>query len=82
MEWMFVMVPARAYVAQALQKGMSVEEVFELTKIDRWYLENIREIVVEQARIADEYIPAHAHRTNESPQAMEQLYDELLRCIK
>jgi carbamoyl-phosphate synthase large subunit len=33
------------YLAQAFQDGMSVEEVFELTKIDRWFLRNIAEIV-------------------------------------
>ena len=33
------------FLAQALAQGMSVEEVFELTKIDRWFLENIRQIV-------------------------------------
>ncbi|MDQ2867268.1 MAG: carbamoyl-phosphate synthase large subunit [Verrucomicrobiota bacterium] len=33
------------YIAQALQSGMAVEEIFELTKIDRWFLENLAEIV-------------------------------------
>jgi carbamoyl-phosphate synthase large subunit len=33
------------HVAQAFQDGMSIEEVFELTKIDRWFLHNIRELV-------------------------------------
>jgi carbamoyl-phosphate synthase large subunit len=35
------------YVADAFDAGFSVEEIFELTKIDRWFLENIREIVEE-----------------------------------
>ncbi|MEA3213030.1 MAG: carbamoyl-phosphate synthase large subunit [Chthoniobacter sp.] len=29
----------------AFQRGWTVEEIFEMTKIDRWFLENIREIV-------------------------------------
>src|SRR4029434_2142617 len=33
------------YLAQAFQHGMGIEEIFELTKIDRWFLENIRQIV-------------------------------------
>jgi carbamoyl-phosphate synthase large subunit len=33
------------YLAQAFQKGASIDEVFELTKIDRWFLRNIAEIV-------------------------------------
>ncbi|MBA2622345.1 MAG: carbamoyl-phosphate synthase large subunit, partial [Chthoniobacterales bacterium] len=35
------------YLAQAFQDGMTIDEVFELTKIDRWFLHNIRQIVEE-----------------------------------
>ncbi len=35
------------YVAQAFQDGMSVDEVFGLTKIDPWFLHNIEQIVRE-----------------------------------
>ena len=35
------------YIAQAFQKCASVEEVYELTKIDRWFLRNIAEVVAE-----------------------------------
>src|SRR5437867_3228592 len=37
------------YIAQAFQKGASVDEVYELTKIDRWFLRNVAQIV-EEAR--------------------------------
>ena len=33
------------YLAQAFQDGMALEEVFGLTKIDPWFLENIRQVV-------------------------------------
>ena len=33
------------FLGLAFQRGWTVEEVFELTKIDRWFLENIREVV-------------------------------------
>src|SRR6266487_3033904 len=33
------------YLAQAFQDGMSIDEVFDLTKIDRWFLRNVEEIV-------------------------------------
>jgi carbamoyl-phosphate synthase large subunit len=33
------------YVGDALRSGMSVDEIFEITKIDRWFLHNIRQIV-------------------------------------
>src|SRR5213595_886593 len=35
------------YIAQAFQKGISIDEVYELTKIDRWFLRNIAEVVAE-----------------------------------
>src|SRR6516165_6291276 len=35
------------YIGQAFQGGMSVEDVFDLTKIDRWFLRNMAEIVSE-----------------------------------
>ncbi|HEX8076424.1 MAG TPA: carbamoyl-phosphate synthase large subunit, partial [Chthoniobacterales bacterium] len=40
------------HLAQAFQDGMSIDEVFELTKIDRWFLHNVRQIVVEQKGLA------------------------------
>jgi len=33
------------YLAQAFQAGMSIEDVFALTKIDRWFLRQIEQIV-------------------------------------
>ena len=40
------------HVAQAFADGMSVDELFELTKIDRWFLHNIRQIVEESTALA------------------------------
>jgi carbamoyl-phosphate synthase large subunit len=33
------------YIKYAIKKGYSIEEVYNLTKIDRWFLENIRQII-------------------------------------
>src|SRR6058998_2219650 len=33
------------YLAQAFQDGMSIDEVSDLTKIDKWFLRNVEEIV-------------------------------------
>jgi carbamoyl-phosphate synthase large subunit len=33
------------YIAQAFAKGASVDEVFDLTKIDKWFLRNIQQLV-------------------------------------
>src|SRR6266699_499171 len=35
------------FIAQAFQKGASIDEVYELTKIDRWFLRNVQQIVAE-----------------------------------
>src|SRR5260370_83921 len=39
------------YLATAFQKGASIDEVFELTKIDRWFMQNIAEIVSEEQKL-------------------------------
>jgi carbamoyl-phosphate synthase large subunit len=41
------------HIAQAFQDSMSIDEVFELTKIDRWFLRNVQQIVEEQGRLPD-----------------------------
>lgn len=33
------------YIAEAFRRGYSVEDVYEYTKIDRWFLHNIKQIV-------------------------------------
>jgi len=33
------------YVAEAFRRELSIDEVFELTKIDRWFLNNIKDII-------------------------------------
>src|SRR5881397_2098434 len=40
------------YVAQAFQDGMPIDELFELTKIDRWFLHNIYALVQETTKLA------------------------------
>src|SRR6184192_1561905 len=39
------------YLAQAFKSGMPVEEIFELTKIDRWFLRNVKQIVEEDTSL-------------------------------
>jgi carbamoyl-phosphate synthase large subunit len=42
------------FLGQAFAKGWDVEKVFELTKIDRWFLRQIEEIVKESLAIASQ----------------------------
>ncbi|MFH1386156.1 MAG: carbamoyl-phosphate synthase large subunit [bacterium] len=39
------------YIKHALKTGMQVKKVYELTKVDPWFLENIVEIIEEETRI-------------------------------
>jgi carbamoyl-phosphate synthase large subunit len=45
------------FLGLAFQRGWTVEEVFELTKIDRWFLTNIQEIV--SASVDSAVVGAH-----------------------
>ncbi len=40
------------YVKTALERGWTVERVADLTKIDRWFIENIREILSTAGRVS------------------------------
>lgn len=39
------------YIKYALKKGMNIDEIYELTKIDKWFLYNIKEIVELEKKI-------------------------------
>ena len=57
------------HLAQAFQDGMSIDEVFELTKIDPKFLHNVRQIVEEAekrrcSRPKTDILPLGTHRTN------------------
>jgi len=41
------------YIRLALQRGMSVREIHELTAIDPWFLDNMAQIVAAEAALAD-----------------------------
>jgi carbamoyl-phosphate synthase large subunit len=40
------------YLRYALQAGMSIDEIYELTRIDRWFLHQIQQIVELEAQLA------------------------------
>jgi carbamoyl-phosphate synthase large subunit len=40
------------YLADAMRAGFSLDEIFELTYIDRWFLHNIRQIIDMEERLA------------------------------
>jgi len=42
------------FIAEAIRRGWSIDEIYELTGIDRWFLFNIRQIVDLEARLREE----------------------------
>ncbi|HYJ04120.1 MAG TPA: carbamoyl-phosphate synthase large subunit [Chthoniobacterales bacterium] len=64
------------YMAQAFQDGMSIEEVFELTKIDRWFLHNVKQIVEEQGKLGGSTRILPVGQTGVSPVSPQQSADE------
>ncbi|MGB1092032.1 MAG: carbamoyl-phosphate synthase large subunit, partial [Oceanobacter sp.] len=46
------------YVADAFRMGMSVETVFQYTKIDRWFLVQIEDLIKEEAKVAESSLTA------------------------
>lgn len=42
------------YIGDAFRAGMSVEEIFNLTKIDRWFLVQIEDLIKEEQLVAKE----------------------------
>ncbi len=55
-----------SYITYALQHGYSIEEVYRLTKIDRWFLSQLEEVMHLQKRVEDrnlEDIPIEVLRT-------------------
>jgi carbamoyl-phosphate synthase large subunit len=43
------------YIKYALEKGFSIDEIYQLTKIDPWFIGNIKEIVGLENKIKTEY---------------------------
>lgn len=46
------------YVAEALRVGMSVSEIFDITKIDPWFLEQISDLIFQENRLRQSGIAA------------------------
>ena len=53
------------YVAEALRRKLSIEEIFALTKIDPWFLNNIKDIVTLEEKIKKTQDPRH--KTQDKP---------------
>jgi carbamoyl-phosphate synthase large subunit len=45
------------YLGDAYRRGMTTEEIFAASRVDRWFLENVRRIIDEERRISAETAP-------------------------
>src|SRR5256885_4361266 len=57
------------YIAQAFAKGASIDEVFDLTKIDKWFLRNMQQIVQAQKEMEQSALSSHEMRVMTEPWA-------------
>ncbi len=48
------------YVAEAMRLGMSVEDIYEACKIDRWFLEQMQGIIDTEAKVREIGLPDNA----------------------
>lgn len=68
------------YIRHALQLGMSVEEIQKLTKIDPWFLFNIKQIVEMEKEIRERLAEIN---TGDANKALQDILDgELLKKVK
>ncbi len=52
------------YIAEAFRRKLSVDEIYEYTKIDKWFLYNIEEIVKFEERLKNEELNEEVLRTS------------------
>ncbi|MET0402492.1 MAG: carbamoyl-phosphate synthase large subunit [Cystobacter sp.] len=74
------------YVAQAFREGMSVEEVFELSAIDPWFLRHIQGLV-QESRTIQEYgslaaVPDEVLRAAKADGFADKYLAQLLGCAE
>jgi carbamoyl-phosphate synthase large subunit len=62
------------YIAQALREGMSIQDIYELTWIDPWFLENIKQIIDMEEKIKVQSSSATADKVQSlSPELIEMM---------
>ncbi len=62
------------YIAQALREGMSIQDIYELTWIDPWFLENIKQIIEMEEKIKVQSSSATADKVQSlSPELIEMM---------
>lgn len=70
------------WLGVALREGFSVEEIYDMTKIDPWFLRNIQEVVEDENRLreAARHVEKIAVTTSEKVLAVQEALDA--QCLK
>ncbi|HEV2094995.1 MAG TPA: carbamoyl-phosphate synthase large subunit [Chthoniobacterales bacterium] len=68
------------HIAQAFEDEMSIDEVFALTKVDRWFLQNVREIVAKAREIPER--TAQRLMEGVAPEQHAQVLSDYMRGVK
>ena len=61
------------FIAQALREGMSIQEIYELTYIDPWFLQNMKQIVDMEKEIQDSRGPGAKGPSDKTRHPLESL---------
>src|SRR5205807_132618 len=69
------------YIGQAFAKGASIDEVYDLTKIDKWFLRNIEQIVQAQREMEQSAFASHRVQVMTEPWAMNLTADQIAPAI-
>jgi carbamoyl-phosphate synthase large subunit len=70
------------YIKQAIKRGNSIDEIYRLTQIDPWFLENIRQIVELEEKIKSELKLNHKNSSVDLPRTFNQKVWGLLKEAK
>src|SRR6266550_3005373 len=62
------------FIGQAFEAGISIDEIYDLTKIDRWFLRNVEQIVGEARRLS---VCLPRRKSGVSPDTSLLLTDEM-----
>ncbi|RMF88364.1 MAG: carbamoyl-phosphate synthase large subunit [Nitrospinota bacterium] len=68
------------YIAEAFRRGCTIEEIYELTHIDPWFLANIQELVSFEARLQQEELSPALLRQAKVYGFSDRYLAHLLRC--
>jgi carbamoyl-phosphate synthase large subunit len=62
------------YIADGLRLGLSIDEIYQATRIDPWFLHQVRDIVAMEETLANDLAVAHIHHDLPPPNTPELIW--------